>query len=103
MATWKMYGITLLEIINCLIVGFLIMHYILSEVYENAGIAYIGNLGGVWMGVSFMLFCSYTLIRSFVLTEKSLLLKDRITSVTFWIVFVLSVFAVFSPFVRGEI
>ncbi len=91
MNTLKMYVTTLIEII------------ILRRIYEGFNIAYMGNIWTVWFGLSFLLFCIFTLFRRFILSNKSPLLKERITSLTFWIIFVLSVYGVFSPFVTGEI
>ena len=98
-----MYVITFVEIIIFLVVGFLLTEKVLSNIYESAGIAYLGNVGVVWFGFSFILFCLYTLFRTYVLSKKSPLLNERITSLTFWLVFVWSVYSVFSPFVKGEI
>ncbi|MDQ0297761.1 hypothetical protein J2S78_000169 [Salibacterium salarium] len=103
MATWKLYAITVVEIIIFLTIGFILAESVLSRIYENVGIAYMGSVGNVWFGLSFLLFCLYTLFRSFVLPKKNYLLKERITSLTFWIVFVLCIYAVTYPFIKGEI
>ncbi|ADC52333.1 hypothetical protein BpOF4_21689 (plasmid) [Alkalihalophilus pseudofirmus OF4] len=103
MGIWKMYAITFVEIIIFLVVGFLLTQKVLSNIYESAGIAYLGNVGVVWFGLSFLLFCLYTLFRTYILSKRSPLLNERITSITFWIVFIWSAYSVFSPFVKGEI
>lgn len=99
----KLYVITIIEIMIFFVVGFFLSDNVLRRIYEGFDIAYMGNIWTVWFGLSFLLFCLFTLFRRFVLSNQSLLLKERITSVTFWIVFILSVYAVFSPFVTGEI
>lgn len=103
LAIWKLYAITFVEIIIFLVLGFILTEEVLSKIYESAGIAYLGNVGVVWFGLSFLLFCLYTLFRTYLLSKKSPILNERITSFTFWIVLIWSVYSVFSPFVRGEI
>ncbi len=103
LAIWKLYTITFAEIIVFLFLGFILTEKVLSSIYESVGIAYLGNVGVVWFGMSFLLFCLFTLFRTYILSKKSPLLTERVTSITFWIVFILSAYAVFSPFVRGEI
>ncbi len=55
-----MYAITFVEIIIFLVVGFLLTDKVLSNIYESSGIPYVGNVGVVWFGLSFLLFCLYT-------------------------------------------
>lgn len=98
-----MYAVIFIDVIIFLFVGFILTETVLSKVYESFGIVYFGNVGVVWFGLSFILFCLYTLIRTYILSKKSLLLSERITSLTFWVVFIWSVYSVFSPFVRDEI
>lgn len=98
-----MYAVTGIEIIFFLAIGFFLTEKVLSNVYEHAGIAYSGNIGVVWFGVSFILFCLYTLLRTYIFAKNSPLLNERITSLTFWVVFICSVYFVVSPFIRGEI
>ncbi|MBH0173888.1 hypothetical protein IHV09_09975 [Fictibacillus sp. 23RED33] len=103
MVNLKMYISTIIEILVFLLIGFFLTENVLRNVYENVGIAYLGNVGIVWFGLSFFLFCIFTLICYSFLGKKSPMLKDRITSLTFWIVFVASAYAVFIPFAKGEI
>ena len=83
-------------------IGFILAENVLSSVYESLGMFYSGNEGTVVFGLSFMLFCSYTLFRRYVLSQKSPLLDERMTSLTFWLVLIWSVYSVVSPFVKGE-
>jgi len=103
MATWKRYVTTFTEIILFLTIGFFVTEWMLSRVYEAAGIAYLGNVGTVWFGFSFLSFCLFTLIRYFVLSNDSPLLKERITSHTFYIVLTLSIVGLVAPFITGKI
>jgi hypothetical protein len=103
LATLKLYALTLIEIIIFLVIGFFLTEKVLSRIYDNVGIAYMGNVGIVWFALSFLLFCLYTLFRAFILSKNSPLLKDRITSLTFWVVLIVSVYAVFVPFLKGKI
>ncbi|WLR59073.1 hypothetical protein [Guptibacillus hwajinpoensis] len=91
MALWKEYFITLIEIISFLIVGFLLTELVFSNFYES--------VDSVWISISFILFSLYTLFKVYVLSKKSLLLNDRVTSLAFWGIFIWSVYSVSSPFV----
>jgi hypothetical protein len=102
MPIWKMYLVTIIEIILFLVVGFLLTDNVLKNVYEGAGIRYIGNVWVVWFGLSFMLFGLYTILLSFV-SKESRLLKERISSKTFWGIVIASSVGVFVPFFIGEI
>jgi hypothetical protein len=98
-----MYVYTFIEILVFLIIGFFLSEKVLSKIYESVGIVYLGNVGVVWFGVSFLLFCLSTLLRNFLFSKKSPLLNERNTSLAFWLVFIWSVYSVVSPFLRGEI
>ncbi|MBY0149477.1 hypothetical protein [Neobacillus niacini] len=102
MAIWKMYLITLIEIILFLIVGFLLTDNVLKNVYESAGIRFIGNVWVIWFGISFMVFALYTIILSFV-SKENRLRKERLTSKTFWVIVTASIVGIFVPFFIGEI
>ncbi|WP_456274700.1 hypothetical protein [Bacillus sp. AK031] len=102
MAIWKMYLVTVIEIILFLVLGFLLTDNVLKNVYEGAGIRFSGNVWVVWFGLSFMLFGLYTIILSFV-SKESRLLKERLTSKTFWVIVIASTVGVFVPFFLGEI
>ncbi|KAB7668716.1 hypothetical protein [Bacillus sp. B1-b2] len=102
MAIWKMYLITTIEIILFLVVGFLLTDNVLKNVYESAGIRFMGNVWVVWFGLSFMLLGLYTVVLSFV-SKESRLLKERLTSKTFWLIVIASTVGVFIPFFIGEI
>jgi hypothetical protein len=98
-----MYLITVAEVLAFLVIGFFLSENVLSRVYENSGILYIGNIGTVWFGLSFLLFCLYTLVRTFIFSKRSAVLHDRITSYSFWLVFAWAAYSVLVPFVKGEI
>ncbi len=100
---WKGYLVTLIEIICFLVVGFILTDFALSKLYESVGISFVGNVGSVWVGLSFILFSLYTLFKTYVLSHKSPLLIGRINSLIFWMILILSVYSVVSPFVRGAI
>ncbi|MGM0830270.1 MAG: hypothetical protein ACQEU4_18765 [Bacillota bacterium] len=103
MAIWKIYLITIIEIILFLVVGFLLTDNVLKNVYESSGIRFIGNVWVVWFGLSFMLFGLYTIVLSFFVSKESRLLKERLTSKTFWVIVIASTVGVFVPFFIGEI
>ncbi|WP_066051304.1 hypothetical protein [Robertmurraya korlensis] len=103
MAIWKMYLLTIIEIILSLVVGFLLTDNVLKKVYESAGIRFIGNVWVVWFGLSFMLFGLYTIVLSFFVSKENQLLKERLTSKTFWVLVIAATVGVFIPFFIGEI
>lgn len=98
-----MYTVTLIEIIIFIVIGSIISEGLLKHVYQRFGVSYTGNIGVVFLGVSFLLFCLYTLFRTYILSVKNALLKERMTSFTFWIVFIWSAYSIFSPFMRGSL
>ncbi len=71
MDIWKMYAVTFVEITDFLSLRFFLAENLLRNVYESAGIAYVGNVGVVWFGLSFFLFCLYSLFRFFILSKKN--------------------------------
>ena len=103
MAIWKMYLITIIEIITFLVVGFLLTDNVLKNVYERVGIRFIGNVWVVWFGLSFMLFGLNTMVLTFFVSKENQLLKERLTSKTFWIIVIASTVGVFVPFFIGKI
>ncbi|CAM3776773.1 hypothetical protein GCM10009865_50610 [Aeromicrobium ponti] len=105
MALFKLYLFSLLELILFLIAGFLLTNYILQPIYELSGIRFIGNVGIVWMGVSFILFSIATLLRTRFSKDKGaarILLKDRLGSLTFWAILACSIAVVIIPFISGK-
>lgn len=99
---WKAYVITFIEIIIFLVIGFILTENVLRVVYENSGIRFMGNVWVNWFGVSFLLFCLYTVFRGLLISKENILLKERMKSILFWLIFIGSVYAVFIPFLRGE-
>lgn len=102
MAKWKMYLITLIEIILFLIIGFLLTDNVLKNVYERAGIRFIGNVWVIWFGLSFTVFALYTIVLSF-FSKENRFPKERLTSKTFWVIVTASIVGIFVPFFVGEI
>ncbi|WP_394138475.1 hypothetical protein [Cytobacillus oceanisediminis] len=105
MALFKLYLYSLLEIILFLIAGFLLTNYILQPIYELSGVRFIGNVGIVWFGVSFILFSFATLLRTRISKDNivsRILLKDRLRSLTFWAIFACSIVVVIIPFISGK-
>ncbi|MGA5690654.1 hypothetical protein [Cytobacillus pseudoceanisediminis] len=103
MALRKMYLITIIEIISFLVIGFLLTENVLKNVYESAQISFTGNVWVVWFGLSFMLFGLYTIVLFFFVSKENRLLKERLTSKTFWLIIIASIIGVFVPFFIGEI
>lgn len=98
-----MYIVTFLEVVLFIVIGSITSETLLKYVYEGLGISFTGNIGVIFLAVSFLLFCLYTLFRTYLLSIKNMLLKERVTSLTFWLVFIWSAYSVFSPFIRGSI
>jgi cytochrome c oxidase assembly factor CtaG len=92
----------LTELFTLLAAGFLVTFYILKPAYESSGIQFIGNVWVNWFGVTYLLFVFYTLIAGLLLVKESMLYKQRMSSVFFWLLFIGSNYVVFVPFLRGE-
>ncbi|MFJ7889255.1 hypothetical protein ACIQYL_14345 [Lysinibacillus xylanilyticus] len=91
-----------IEIISLLAIGLLFTVYVLKPIYEGFGINFMGNVWVNWFGVSYILFVLYTLIVALFLFKNSILFKQRLTSVFFWLIFIGVNYVVFIPFVKGE-
>ncbi len=102
MSVWKAYAITILEILVFLVIGFILTENVLRTIYENFGISFMGNVWVNWFGVSYLLFFLYTIIRGLFINKNNNLLRERITSIVFWVLFIGSAYAIFIPFVKGE-
>ncbi|PAE43442.1 hypothetical protein [Bacillus sp. 7884-1] len=102
MSVWKAYAITILEILVFLVIGFILTENVLRTIYENFGISFMGNVWVNWFGVSYLLFFLYTIIRGLFINKNNNLLRERITSIVFWVLFIGSVYAILIPFVKGE-
>ncbi|MEI5906669.1 hypothetical protein WAK64_06310 [Bacillus spongiae] len=103
MALWKIYVVSISELIVFLLLGLFLTVNVLRNVYENAGINFMGNVWVVWFGLTFILFGIYTILLSILISKDSPLLKNRLSSKTFWVLFIASIFGVFIPFFTGEI
>ncbi|KGP92153.1 hypothetical protein N780_00825 [Pontibacillus chungwhensis BH030062] len=97
----KGYLITLGELLTFIAFGFFISEYGLSNLYEQAGISYMGNIGKLWFGISLSLFCVYSIISHRSKGKSQELLKGRIGSKSFYVVFVFSIYTVLSPLMEG--
>ena len=98
----KKFLFRLTEIITILSIGLLFTVYILKPIYESFGIPVMGNVWVNWFGVSYILFVLYTVIVGLLIFKESILFKQRITSVLFWLIFIGSNYVVFIPFIKGE-
>lgn len=98
----KAVGIRLIEVFAIFVIGLFLTVYILEPIYESFGIKFIGNVWVNWFGVSYMLFVFYTLIVALFLFKNSILFKQRLKSILFWLTFVAANYVVFIPFVKGE-
>jgi dolichyl-phosphate-mannose--protein O-mannosyl transferase len=103
LSVWKIYTIRMFEILVSLVAGFILTEYVLRFIYESFGIHFIGNVWVNWFGVSYFLFFLYIVICELINVKKNnYLLKKRITSIFFLILFIGSVYVIFIPFVKGE-
>jgi hypothetical protein len=97
----KKVVIRVIEIIAILSIGLVFTVYILKPIYENLGIQFVGNVWVNWFGISYILFVLYTLIVGLCISKESILFKKRLTSVFFWLTFIVSNYIVFIPFIKG--
>lgn len=98
----KLISIRLIEMIGTLMIGFLFTLNILKPIYEHFGIPFRGNVWVNWFGISYILFVLYTLLLSLLVFEESIYFKSRRTSIVFWLILIVAIYAVFIPFVKGE-
>jgi prepilin signal peptidase PulO-like enzyme (type II secretory pathway) len=98
----KKVVLRLIEIIVTLSIGLLFTVYILRPIYENFGIQFTGNVWVNWFGVTYILFVLYSLIVGLFISKESILFKQRLTSLLFWLIFIGSNYVVFIPFIKGE-
>lgn len=94
----------MVEILISLVIGFILTVNVnvLKTIYETFDISFTGDVWINWFGVSYLLFFLYTIIRGLIINKNNVLLKKRITSIIFWLLFIGSVYAIFIPFVKGE-
>ena len=102
LSVWKTYAIIMFETLVFLVIGFILTENVLRTIYENFGISFTGNVWVNWFGVSYLLFFLYTIMRGLFINKNNNLLKKRITSIIFWLLFIGSIYAIFIPFVKGE-
>jgi hypothetical protein len=91
-----------LKILVFLVIGFILTTNVLSGIYENFGISFTGDVWVNWFGVSYLLYFLYTIIRGLLINKLNQFFKERITSISFWVLFIGSVYVVFIPFIKGE-
>src|SRR4051812_18352499 len=96
----KKVVLRLIEIIAILSIGLLFTVYILRPIYENFGIQFTGNVWVNWFGVTYILFVLYSLIVGLFISKESILFKQRLTSLLFWLIFIGSNYVVFIPFIK---
>ena len=80
--------------------GFIITHYFLSVFYERSGIRFHGNVWMNWFGVSFLIYFFYTIIGGLFI-KKNPIYTERVQSTSFWVLFIVALYIVFIPFVKG--
>lgn len=85
-----------------LIFGFILAENVLRVIYESFGIAYNGNVWVNWFGVSFLLYFIYTMTRRLSNLDDQERYKERTKSVIFWLLFIISIYIVIIPFIKGE-
>ncbi|WP_080846117.1 hypothetical protein [Cytobacillus gottheilii] len=95
----KLYLVTLFEILIFILIGFTGAHYGLRLLDEYYGIESAADAGMISFALAFFLFCFVTIVRVFIFQKKTTLLKERVTSFTFWFVFLLSTLALVIHFI----
>jgi Na+/phosphate symporter len=92
----------LTELATLLAAGFLVTFYIVKPAYEKSGIEFMGDVWVNWFGVTYLIYVFYTLIAGLLILKGSTLYKHRMSSVFFWVLFAVSNYIVFVPFIKGE-
>ncbi|ARK32365.1 hypothetical protein [Halalkalibacter krulwichiae] len=90
-----------IEILLFLIVGFFLTTNLAATIYGSYGIVFTGNVWVNWFGISFFLFVVYAMIMGALFKEVKYY-KAFLQSKIFWLAFVVSIYIIFVPFVKGE-
>lgn len=91
-----------LKIIVFLGIGFIVTDHLLKEIYESNGIRFTGNIWVNWFGVTYLLYFLYTIILGLFSQKYKHGNKKLIPSNIFWILFLVAVYVVCIPFIKGE-
>ncbi|MCE7792178.1 hypothetical protein K8O68_07035 [Salipaludibacillus sp. CUR1] len=100
MEWWQKDIIRFFEALFFLIIGFFLSGMILKNTYEHFGIEYIGNIWVNWFGLSYLLFVLYSLAVGLIM-KKNKYFRQRLTSIIFWLCFIVAIYIVFIPFDKG--
>ncbi|GAB3801847.1 hypothetical protein GCM10028868_27130 [Virgibacillus kimchii] len=98
----KIAVLRVVEIFSILAICLAFTIYVLQPIYESFGITFMGNVWVNWFGLTYILFVFYTLITALFLWKDSILFKQRLKSVFFWLAFIGANYIVFIPFLKGE-
>lgn len=102
MAVLKGSAVIAFEIVVYLIIGLMLTVNVVKVIYEHFGILFSGNVWVNWFGISFLLYFIYTIIRRLFFQKNNELYKERTRSIIFWLLFIVAIYVVFFPFVKGE-
>ena len=94
--------VTSVTVLVYLSVGFIVTNYFLRVIYESSGIGFLGNVWVNWFGVSFLIYFMYTMICGLLIKNENTTFKERMKSTSFWVLFVVSLYIVFIPFITGK-
>ncbi|WP_096200313.1 hypothetical protein [Bacillus sp. FJAT-45350] len=94
--------INILELILFWIIGFYLTVNFASKVYESYGISFMGNVWVNWFGISYVLLAVYSIIAYIFTRNRSNFYRGRMKSIYFWIIFIVSLYIVIIPFIKGE-
>ncbi|QNK87887.1 hypothetical protein H7992_22455 [Sporosarcina sp. resist] len=101
MSALKRDAITFFKVLIYLAIGFILTENVLGVIYEDFGISFMGNVWVNWFGLSYLLYFFYTIIRVLFTNENNQLFKKRMKSKVFWVLFIVSAYVVFIPFIKG--
>lgn len=102
MSALKRDAIIFFKVLIYLAIGFILTENVLGVIYEKFGISFMGNVWVNWFGLSYLLYFFYTTIRVLFTNENNQLFKKRMKSKVFWVLFIVSAYVVFIPFIKGK-
>lgn len=90
------------EVLFFLVIGLFLLLYIVKDFYAIYEIELLGNIWINWFGISYILFALNTLIIGLFLFKDKFYFRRRLTSLSFWILFIGANAIFISPFIIGH-
>ncbi|MBP3950913.1 hypothetical protein [Bacillus suaedae] len=91
-----------IELLFFLVLGLYLTSDFAGRFYGSYGIEFMGNIWVNWFGISYFLFVIYTIIMGVFLFKEVTFYKRLLRSNIFWLLFIVSIYIILVPFIKGE-